>query len=65
MPIMQTVIQGGGTTPTGTKSITSNGVHDVAGYANADVQVPTSSVIKYGADVRAFLGDVDANGVCQ
>lgn len=32
-----------GTTPTGTKNITTNGTHDVAGYANADVQVPTTA----------------------
>lgn len=36
-----------GTTPTGTKSITSNGIHDVAGYANADVQVPTTAPALY------------------
>ena len=47
MPIMQTVIQGGGTTPTGTKSITTNGVHDVTNYASADVQVPTSGPAYY------------------
>lgn len=33
----------GGKKPTGTKSITTNGTHDVAGYANADVQVPTTA----------------------
>lgn len=43
MPIMNTVIQGGGTTPTGTKQITSNGTHDVAAYEYADVQVPTTA----------------------
>ena len=31
---------GGGITPTGTKTITSNGKHDVTAYAEADVQVP-------------------------
>lgn len=31
---------GGGITPTGTKTITSNGKHDVTTYAEADVQVP-------------------------
>lgn len=30
----------GGITPTGTKTITSNGKHDVTTYAEADVQVP-------------------------
>lgn len=43
MAIINSVIAGGGTTPTGTKYITSNGTHDVAGYANADVQVPTTA----------------------
>ena len=65
MPIINTVIQGGGTTPTGTKQITSNGTHDVAAYATADVQVPTAAIVKYGADARAFLGDIDANGILQ
>lgn len=36
-----------GTTPSGTKQITSNGTHDVAGYANADVQVPTTAPDHY------------------
>ena len=31
---------GGGITPVGTKTITSNGKHDVTAYAEADVQVP-------------------------
>ena len=33
----------GGKQPTGTKQITSNGTHDVAGYASADVNVPTTA----------------------
>lgn len=47
MPIINTVIAGGGTTPTGTKSITTNGTHDVTNYASADVQVPTTAPAHY------------------
>lgn len=43
MPVMNVQLKGGGTTPTGTKLINTNGIHDVAGYANADVQVPNPS----------------------
>ena len=56
MPIINTVIAGGGTTPTGTKNITTNGTHDVAAYEYADVQVPTTAPALY----RAF--GVDASG---
>ena len=57
--IMNQIVSGGGTTPTGTKSITSNGIHDVAGYANADVQVPTTAPSRY----IAF--EVDGSGWLQ
>ena len=36
-------IDGGGSTPTGTIQITSNGTHDVSAYALANVAVPTGS----------------------
>ena len=56
MPIINSVIVQGGPAPTGTKNITSNGVHDVSAYASADVQVPTTAPAKY------IAYDVDANG---
>lgn len=47
----------GGKKPTGTKNITSNGIHDVADYASADVQVPTTAPDHY------IEKTVNANGV--
>ena len=47
MPIINSVIAGGGTTPTGTITITSNGIKDVTNYASADVQVPTTAPALY------------------
>lgn len=40
-------VSGGGTTPTGTTQITTNGIHDVTNYATADVQVPTTAPAYY------------------
>lgn len=49
-------VSGGGTTPTGTTQITTNGTHDVTNYATADVQVPTTAPAYYIEKTK------DANG---
>jgi hypothetical protein len=59
----------GGITPTGTKNINSNGIHDVTNYASANVQVPNSysasdegKVVSSGALVSQTSRSVTDNG---
>ena len=48
-----------GITPTGTKTITTNGTHDVTNYASAKVNVPTSEAITV---VRTVTISADVTG---
>lgn len=61
---------GGGKKPTGTKNITTNGTHNVSGYANADVQVPTTAPDHYisfntdsNGDITSTTTSLNLNGV--
>lgn len=65
MTIMNTQVKGGGVQPTGTISIPNNGTYNVSSYEYANVQVPTSNITRFGSDIRAFLGEIDANGILQ
>ena len=53
---------GGGTQPTGTTQITSNGTHNVAGYEFADVQVPTTAPAHYVEKANDGTGKLVSGG---
>jgi len=49
----------GGITPTGTKTITSNGTHDVTSFATAKVEVPASGITPSGEKTITANGTHD------
>ena len=71
MPIINQVVKGGGTTPTGTMYIISNGTYNVADKAIANVNVPTTAPAHYiektvDADGKLVNGSsniINLNGV--
>ena len=60
--IINPTIAGGGTQPTGTTNITGNGIHNVASYEFADVQVPTTAPAHYIERINDN-GTLKVNGV--
>ena len=58
MPIINQIVKGGGTTPTGTINILQNGIVDVTDCASADVQVPTTAPASYRAFQKNASGQL-------
>ena len=58
MPIINQIVKGGGTTPTGTINILQNGIVDVTDFASADVQVPTTAPASYRAFQKNASGQL-------
>ncbi len=54
-----------GITPTGTKSITTNGSHDVTNYATAKVEVPASGITPSGTKSITSNGEHDVTSYAK